>query len=153
VSATLVIAVAGLVLSVLSLGWQAFTWRASGARVRLSVGSAIPTYGPELGPVHAQLTVRNVGRGTVEVSSWGVSINGGNLALFPDASALPNPKLPMTLAGGHTLELQVSTEYVAQAYRQQVAAGKASPTTPLELWVKLGDGKRIAAAFGHRDFI
>lgn len=144
VSATTVIASAGLALSVVSLGWQLLTWRLNGPRVEIAVEAALPAFGAELGEDHVLGTIRNVGRAPVEISAWGVSVSGKNLMLINE-SQIPNPPMPETLAAHHSLKVHVLAPIVRQALIQ--VAGDT--TTPAMLWVELGNGRKAHAEIGR----
>ena len=64
--ASLILSVA-VVLSVVSLGWQVWTWRRSGAVVRVTARQSFPVYGSVAGDWQIDVTACNVGRGPVQV--------------------------------------------------------------------------------------
>ena len=67
---TLVIAVLGLLLGAVGLVWQIQSWRYEGARVKVSLGTAFPVYGVQLGDPHYQVTATNVGRSQARYSDF-----------------------------------------------------------------------------------
>jgi hypothetical protein len=87
------IAIAALVLSVLSLGWQIWTWRHAGALVHVTANQSLPVYRGEVGTPHVQIAATNKGRGPTTVTSWGLRMPDGNdmtvLYQLPWSSPLP----------------------------------------------------------------
>ena len=152
-SATPVIAGAGLGLSVLSLAWQGYTWRSNGGKVRLAVGTSIPTFGAETGEAHAQCKIRNVGRGSIEVASWGVSIGSGNVVRWPESTQIANAPFPVTLAGGHVINVHVIVKWIAEARRSAIRDGTANATDSIRFWAELGNGKRVTTPFGFESWM
>jgi hypothetical protein len=103
--ATFWIAIGGVILGVTSLGWQVWTWRRSGALVRVTAGQSLPLYdtptGQAAGQWHVAVTAVNKGRGPTTVTGWGFEApTGGNIISFRPlvwSSPIPFP-IP---AGGH----------------------------------------------------
>ena len=112
---TLVIAIVGLVLSVVSLGWQAATFRFSGPRVRVTLSEGLrgplgamiasPSVYTEAGRhvVESQgytepllaIGVTNAGRMAVTIDRW--TLRFGNKAAFQNPTDPRNPPLPYRL--------------------------------------------------------
>src|SRR5437763_8619022 len=109
---TLAVAIAGLVVAVSSLVWQAVSWSYTGARVRVRVSNGITAYGPEP-VVVAIVEANNLGRSAVEITGWGLVLSGGGTFVMP--RALPgNTATPSTLAGGHRASVLVPFGYLAR---------------------------------------
>jgi hypothetical protein len=80
---TLLISIAALVLSIVSLSWQIWSWTRSGPVLQVSVTHSLPTYGPGgVGDWHTTVTAVNIGRSPVTVTSWGFETpDGGSIIL------------------------------------------------------------------------
>ena len=134
---TLAVAIAGLVVAVSSLVWQAVSWSYTGARVRVRVSNGITAYGPEP-VVVAIVEANNLGRSAVEITGWGLVLSGGGTFVMP--RALPgNTATPSTLAGGHRASVLVPFGYLA---RPEVLT-----EDPIRVrgFVDLGTGKRVTS--------
>lgn len=93
----------GLLLALVGLGWQAYTWRRSTHRVQVSVRGAVGPFGddPYEPETAYSVSARNVGRAAVQVTHWyfvmGKRDGQGLWATRP----LPgNAPLPVTLDPG-----------------------------------------------------
>ena len=134
------IAIAALVLSVLSLGWQIWTWRHVGALVHVTANQSIPVYRGEVGAPHVQIAATNKGRGPTTVTSWGLRMPDGNdmtvLYQLPWSSPLPFAIPPGGAGGTWFLETDKAQDACQRAgldHRQ------------LQAWVRLSDGRQILA--------
>lgn len=67
---TLAVALTGLLLSLVSLGWQIWSWYSSGPRVRVSTSNAYPVFGHQIGDHYVVVTATNRGRSAVTLTSW-----------------------------------------------------------------------------------
>jgi len=163
--ATLVIAVAGVTLAALSLGWQAATFVLTGGRVKVelrvgamhgtashmvtqSVSSGLPD--PErlqadgyTRPVVA-VQVRNVGRMAVTVEDWSLFTSpGSRIALQPVGQSI-GPPLPHRLEAGATGTWAVELAPV-RAMRAATVAALKVPEERIKIRGKvgLGDGRTV----------
>ena len=138
--ATFWIAIAALVLSVLSLGWQIWTWRHMGSVVDVTANQSLPVYRGEVGAPHVQVAATNKGRGPTTVTSWGLRMPDGNdmtvLYQLPWSSPLPFAILPDGAAGAWFVEID----------KVQDACQRAGlDHRHLQAWVRLSDGRQIFA--------
>jgi hypothetical protein len=134
------IAIAALVLSVLSLGWQIWTWRHMGSVVHVTANQSLPVYRGEVGAPHVQVAATNKGRGPTTVTSWGLRMPDGNdmtvLYQLPWSSPLPFAILPDGAAGAWFVEID----------KVQDACQRAGlDHRHLQAWVRLSDGRQIFA--------
>lgn len=78
--ASLIMSISALVLSVVSLGWQMWSWRRSGPVVKVTTGHAYPVYGGDVGDHYIYVQANNTGRAPVEVTGWSLqTLNGGSI--------------------------------------------------------------------------
>lgn len=134
---TLAIAVAGLVLAVLSFAWQVWIHFTSGPRVKVEVSNALI---PDARPPYDWLvcvTAINKGRSTATVESWGFRVpGGGNMHQFE--------RLPWSAQLPHRLEPQSSVDFhMPVAGLHQACAERGVNLSSLRAWVRLGTGREI----------
>ena len=145
-SGALAVAVCGVVLASLSLGWQAASYVLSGGRVKVkllvgALGNGAIVTGPAENlsadwleglasqgfsePIVA-ITVANVGRQPVKVARWGLK-SGLGMSLWPPANGI-GPSLPHRLEAGDAATWAVDTMTV-QAFFQAANQvwGKSQP--------------------------
>lgn len=96
---TLAIAIAGFLLAVISLSWQVWTFRASGARVKVTTGTAIPVGGAGHIPPQLQITAVNAGRGPASIVRFGLELPDGGSIAATRPSPLASSSLPARLEG------------------------------------------------------
>jgi hypothetical protein len=70
----LILAIIGIVLSVASLGWQAWTWSRSGPHVVVTAANTWPVYAGQLGAWHVSVTATNNGRAPITIDGWGFEL-------------------------------------------------------------------------------
>jgi hypothetical protein len=73
---TLALAIAALVLSLASLVWQAWTFLASGPRVKVTTANALPMYDGRGGDWMVTVEATNSGRAPCTVENWGIRLPG-----------------------------------------------------------------------------
>ena len=134
---TLAIAIAGLVLALLSFFWQVWTHFRSRPRVAVKVSNTIV---PDANPPYDWLvcvTAVNKGGSATTVSSWGFRVpDGGNLHQFE--------KLPWSVSLPHRLEPQSSVDlHMPVKGVRQACAERGIDVSSLRAWVRLGTGKEI----------
>lgn len=71
---TLGMAVLGLFVAALSLGWQIVEWMLSGSRVKATIGFALSAEGLTPGARLLSIAASNVGRARASVTSWAVML-------------------------------------------------------------------------------
>ncbi|MFC6358594.1 hypothetical protein [Luteococcus peritonei] len=128
------IPVLALILSVISLTWQAFTWVQAGARLHVKYGWSIPVWLEE--PVtYRSITVTNKGRSSTMVSSV--------TTVLPDKHHIPLPSdafgryaLPYELRPGES----ISIHYQPDAIERVLASQGISPSTKIRPMACSGHG-------------
>jgi hypothetical protein len=139
VDATLLIAVLGLVLAVLSLAWQAWTWSRSGPVLSLSTSNQFPSYADHLGDHLVCLTVVNKGRAATTIQAWGIELpDGGNIVSWNNPPWFT--QLPQRLEPHASVDLRIDAEEL-----RQVAAERSVPFDSMRPWVRAGDGRQYYA--------
>ena len=136
---TLVIAILGLVASVVALVWQVLSWRMSGSRVKVEGRHAVIV--PDDEGIHVlAVNAHNIGRIQVSVTGWGFSYP--NKTHIPGHAYQPmawiNPKVPHTLEPGHSASWHLPIDVVKKAALDQ---GYDLPVSVVPL-VHLGTGKQ-----------
>ena len=142
--ATFWIAIGGVILGVSSLGWQAWTWKHSGAIVRVTATQTLPLYdtvaGQRPGEWHVAVTARNTGRGPATVTGWGFRTPDGHdiIAMRPLSwsSPIPFPIPP----GGQEGSWHMETDEVKASCQREGQDFRA-----LRGWVRLSDGRQVFA--------
>jgi hypothetical protein len=137
---TLVIAVAGLVAAVVSLGWQVVSWRWSGPRVHADIGLGIMTMTDgSLGPAVVTVEGINTGRAEASIVSWAIKFpDGGAIVPAISQARWSGPSLPVTLPGGHSAMWQVERSWLVEA-RREVGLGEIE----VRAFIMLGSGTRL----------
>src|SRR2546423_139829 len=126
------LAIAGLAVAVLSLGWQVYTWRRNTGRIKVSLNKQThDTYGGQRDT--AEVTVRNVGSGPVYVETISFVLSSAVPVVWePDDKT--SPVLPYSVAAGE-----------ARSWRFLLGHHGANPeplTLPMRAIVRLGDGRQ-----------
>lgn len=133
------IAIAGLVLAVVSLTWQVLTCAYGGARVRVSLARGyIPSPDGQLGDALI-MNARNIGRGQAAIVGWGILMPGGKSFVFPNPEPGLVPQLPATLEGQHSLTFLAPEDRLLPGLLEHTG----SLATPIRGFVHLGTGKRV----------
>jgi hypothetical protein len=137
--ATLTVAVLALVLSVISVGWQVWTWRGSGPRVKVTANQAVIL--PVGSDPYVSVTAANTGRSATTVAMWG--FDGPNdedgQMLFPYPTPWSTP-LP------HRLDAHSNgTWYVQTAEVRQGCAEHGWDYRQIRGWVRLSSGEKVYA--------
>lgn len=94
-----ILSIVAVVLSATSIGWQVVAFRRSGPVVGVTATQALPTYGPEMGDWHVNVTARNSGRSPVTVTGWGLRFPDGQ-AMFMTENLSWSTALPYRLEQG-----------------------------------------------------
>jgi hypothetical protein len=137
VNPLVVVSSLALALSIISLGWQVWTWQLSGAVVRVELSHAYPTYDDgHIGDHHLAVTANNAGRSSVQVTGWGLQGRDGKTRLIsPRPSPLSKP-LP------HTLEQGTSATWLVLADEiRRTSVAEGIRPKDLRAYVQLGNGK------------
>jgi hypothetical protein len=135
--ATLAIAIAGLTLGVVSLGWQVWTHLTNGPRVRVEGSNSIVPEAQKPYDWLVCVTAVNTGRAATTIANWGFRVpDGGNLQQFE--------RIPWSAALPHRLEPQSSVGFLMPvAGMRQACAERGIAVSSLRAWVRLGTGKEI----------
>lgn len=130
------VSIIALVLSVLSLGWQAWTWLRAGPVVSVAVAQSLPVYRNSAGEWHTTVTATNKGRSAVTVSSWGFALPNGR-TLYTANPAPWSEKLPHRLEPQSSANWHVDTDEIKQACSEHAVRYQ-----DLRAWVSLGNGTK-----------
>lgn len=132
------IALVALGLSVLSLAWQAWTWRNSGPVVRVEVSNAITdAVTPGEAEHFVAVDVFNSGRAATSITGWGIAMQGaGNMYVTrpPRISA----SLPSRLEPHSKVSFFVGADELRRARQDRDV-----PFDQMHPWVDLGSGRRV----------
>jgi hypothetical protein len=145
--ATLGIAVVGLSVAALSLGWQIVEWLLSGSRVKATIGFALSVGGPTHGARMLSIAASNVGRARASVTSWAVMLPDERTivpAVQPDM--WQGPDVPKGLDVGDGATWYVLLDPMIEA---RLDAGYTTQTE-VRATLVLGTGKRVTARKGVR---
>ncbi len=134
---TLTIALAGLAMGAVSLGWQVWTWRSAGPRVRVDGHMAFIPDRSGVIRLAVGVTAANRGRSSVQVGSWGFRFADGQQA-FAGSQHVWNAPTPHTLDGGHSIDWRIPLLSFARQDPRVLQRG-------LTVWpfVNLGTGERV----------
>lgn len=137
---TLVIAILGLVVSVIALTWQIVAWRLTGSIVKVELlAGALGRGAAVCGPMDSfrpdnlvregfqamvfVIRARNVGRIAVDVTHWSVATSKPDSWQYMLPGFQPNPSLPHRLEAGSSVDFYVPMREVFAAF---YAASKVS---------------------------
>jgi hypothetical protein len=134
---TLALAITGVVLGVLSLGWQAWTWARSGPVVKVEASSSFPIYDGHMGEHHVSVKAINRGRAPATITGWGIGFPDGG-GLFVPTQLSWSTRLPHRLEPHSSAEFHVEAEEVRRTAHQ-----KGVPYDKLKPWVRLADGTTV----------
>lgn len=139
----IMIALTALLLSVLALGLQAWTWKRNGPVVAVSATNAITAPIPYGEPEHyVQVSAINQGRAPVTVSGWGFALPGGDdyVQFRPVGFATSLP---------HRLEPHTRADFFIEAHHlRQIAAERRIEFANITPWVRLQTGRTVKARKG-----
>lgn len=141
---TLVIAVAGLSLAVASLGWQVFAWHASGSKVKVETELGILGYPDDRMDSYIGVTVRNVGRTAIDVTSWALALPDGMHLAILEPEPWSGPEPPVRLEPGQAQTWRL----LAEKTRNSLVLEGYSPDTVVKGRVTLATGKVLVAKEG-----
>lgn len=135
----LVIALVGLVLSVISLTWQVLQWRLAGSRVKVETRLAVGVGGqPPLDKLIA-ITARNVGRTAISLTGWGLLDVRRDAHVPGHTMGVPmNPAMPVRLEPGTAQDFYMPLETTVT----QLTEMGVLPAARLHGFVSLATGKR-----------
>jgi hypothetical protein len=137
VDASLIVSLVALGLSVVSIGWQAWTWRRSGAVVKVTASQSFPVFGSDVGDPHVSVTATNKGRSPVTVNSWGFETPTGNKIFVTQPLSWSTP-LEHRLEPGTEASWYAVTEEIVNTCRDNGVRYQ-----DLRAWVRLGTGRRV----------
>lgn len=136
-SVTPTIALIALALSVLSLIWQAWSWRHNGPVVKVNVANAITdavTGEPEH---YVAVEAVNTGRAATTITGWGFAMpDGANV--YSTRALRISESLPCRLEP-HSK----ATFYLEADDLRRVRAERGIAFSGMKPWVDLGSGKRV----------
>lgn len=140
-TSTLWVAVLGVVLGVASLTWHIVSFLLMAGRAKVSAQPNMVMFDPARGtqtPV-LQITVRNVGRMPISVTSWTFIDPTGRGVITINPSPEFGPAVPHTIDPGHSEQWRVPRDGVLQA----LGEGDTSRSITLRPRVWLGTGKQV----------
>jgi hypothetical protein len=144
---TLGIAVLGLFVAALSLGWQIVEWLLSGSRVKAAIGVAVSVGGSAHGARMLSIAARNRGRARASVTSWAIMLpNKATIVPTVHQGLWQGPDVPIGLDVGDGVTWYAFLDPVVQARRD---AGYTTDTE-VRATVILGTGKRVTSRKGVR---
>jgi len=135
---TLAVSIAALVLSILSLTWQAWTWRNNGPVLRVEVNNSFTDALIPGEPEHyVCVQVINTGRAAASVTGWGVEMpGGGNLVVLQPPYF--STKIPVRLEPHARADFYVGADELRQrAAERGVALKRMKP------WAQSATGKKV----------
>lgn len=134
---TTAISLIALALSIVSLAWQAWSWKNNGPMVKVNVTNAITdaiTGQPEH---YVAVEAVNTGRAPTTITGWGFAMPGG--ANFYSTIPLRiSDALPCRLESHSKATFYLDAEQVRQVHHERGIA-----FTDMRPWVDLGSGKRV----------
>ncbi|MBQ1060061.1 hypothetical protein [Micromonospora sp. C41] len=133
------LALAAIVMSGTSLGWQAITWRRSGVVVKVSVTQAVAAF-PTGAEVLTTVTATNAGRASTTVTGWGLRLPGGTSVVMPNPLPISHP-LPRRLDGHDEGSWYIKTEDL-----RRHCAEHGTTEHEARGFVRLGNGKTVLAS-------
>lgn len=134
-----------LVLSLASLGWQAWTWLRSGPVLRVEVSNIITdagstsAYGAGTPEHYVQVTVVNRGRAAATINTWGIETPGGK-NLFVTQPLPFSDRLPARVEPHSSLSMHI----LGDELRRQAAEHRI-PFHAMRAWVRPATGKQVYA--------
>jgi hypothetical protein len=138
---TLIVALAGLVISLVSIAWQVWTYLNDGPRVKVEASSTLTFYGPS-GPQqvrdsHVTIRAINRGRAAATIASWGLQLPSGENLIEVEA---PNGSNPLS----NRLEPHSAAEFhvPADSLRDECRQRHINPDRS-RAWVMLASGKQV----------
>ncbi|MGH3614863.1 MAG: hypothetical protein ACRDRK_20165 [Pseudonocardia sp.] len=137
---TLVVSILALILAVISLCWQAWSWFRTGPVVRLKTGWAVGVGGLSGRWIH--ITAHNTGRSPVQVTGYSLETPTGMSLVAP----IPVPgtaQVPHTLDAGSQATFYLDADDVEHRCAQGGYELKL-----LQARVTLGNGKAVIARPG-----
>ncbi len=129
-----------------SLGWQLFTWRASGPKIEVVTKYGFPTYGDRLGSQHLCITAVNTGRADATIASWGIRLPDGSNFILP--RQLPwSTQLPAVIAPQSS-----RTFYIELVGVIELSRARGVEVSSLRPWIQLATGKEVfGKALSHKE--
>ncbi len=144
--AALALGITGVLLSLLSLAWQIYSWTYSGPRVKVSCQHEL-VFSKAAGSFMESFEVVacNVGRSDVQVKSWSLLPQGWPVApehqglavnFFAQDCMAESEPLPALLKAGHSISWYLDWPFAVRAIRDEHMAG----VRPI---VTLASGKKV----------
>lgn len=135
-----VLATSALVLSLASLGWQAWTWLHSGPVIRVHTSNTItPGYGAGH---YVEVKAINHGRAAATITNWGIAVSDRE-------NLFVTQRLPMSDDLPARVEPHASVSmYVEADELRRVAAERRVPFAVMKPWVQSATGRKTYASKG-----
>jgi hypothetical protein len=135
----LILSIIALVFSVVSLGWQVWSWSRSGPVVKVTTGFRFLPYGDRTGGHHIYIRAHNEGRTSVQVTGCGLRVLQGDVLVQIQPSPGSTP-LPYTLGNGAE-----GTWYLRKEGLEKRCAALGVQLMGLRGQVSLGTGATVVA--------
>ncbi|MFI6026541.1 hypothetical protein [Amycolatopsis magusensis] len=144
---TLAISLVALLMSVLALSWQVWTWRRSIPRLEVSVAHGTPVFTGAVGRSHTIVEVANQGQADAAVTSFGFELPNG-LTLEAPRTAAWSSSLPAHLGPNETAGWHVPTASILEICHERDVDHRE-----LRAWVDSAKGRVYARTRGinHQD--
>lgn len=135
------LSIIAIVLSLLSLAWQTWTWSRSGPVLRVESAAIITDAGNLVGEAELfiQVRVSNRGRSAATITGWGIEAPGGG-SLFQLRPLGFSTKLPARVESHSDASFYMPVDGIReQAARQRI------PSDKLRAWAQPASGKKVYA--------
>lgn len=133
------LSIIALVLSVVALAWQAWTWLRSGPVIKVTVSQTLPLYPNHAGDWHTSVAAVNSGRAATTITSFGFETADGR-TLYTSSPAAWSDRLPHRLEPHSSASRHAPTDELTQT-----CADNSTQYQQLRAWVAGGSGKKVYA--------
>ncbi|WP_205474450.1 hypothetical protein [Nocardioides sp. SYSU D00038] len=134
---SIAISLVALSLSVVSLAWQAWSWKNSGPVIKVNVSNAVTDAVTGTAEHYVVVEAVNKGRAAATITGWGFGMpDGGNVhKMVPLRISDPIP---------HRLEPHSKATYFIEGDAlRDVHRDRSIPFNKMRPWVDLASGKRV----------
>lgn len=127
----------GAASGVPALGWQMYTWHASGPKIQVESAHVYSTGGSQLGAHHFSVTAVNRGRAKTTITGWGLRLpDHSNLVVMQQLRF--STQLPFEVSPNSSASFYVEgKEVVDLCGQRQVKVADLRP------WVRLATGQEV----------
>lgn len=136
------IALAGLVLAVVSLTWQVISWSFTGARVKVSLSRGFVGYPDGRTRPVVIITARNVGRAPATIAGWGLRLPDSRQVVMLEYTQWVGPTPPFRLVGQDAIDYRWPEDKLFPELRNEFPEGEPPRVRG---FVRLANGKAPAS--------